>query len=172
MQLSQQPGVSNFAEVLRALRERAALSQRGVARRCGLTPAYVSLLEGGRRMPERPTVERLADALDLTAADRARLMLAAGYAAPLEAITPARGLLTEAEGVIAEATLTAEQRVLVGHLTTVYVQGLAARIRAGKPLVTDLAAPWQQRVLEAMDEKMADDFATFRESYLRPLFDL
>jgi len=172
MQLTQQPGVNDFGATLRGMRERVALSQRGVARRCGLTPAYVSLLEGGRRRPERPTVERLAAALELDAGDRARLVLAAGYAAPVETTAGRAGLLAEAEAVIADADLTAEQRDVLSRLTTVYVQGLAARVRAGRPLVTDLAAPWQQRVLEAMDEKMAEDFATFRESYLRPSFDL
>ena len=53
-----------------------------------------------------------------------------------------------------------------------YAQGLAARARAGKPLVADLAAPWQQRILEAMQEKMAEDFESFRDAYMRPSFDL
>ncbi len=53
-----------------------------------------------------------------------------------------------------------------------YAQGLAARARAGKPLVSDMAAPWQQRILEAMQEKMSEDFESFRDSYTRPIFDL
>jgi transcriptional regulator with XRE-family HTH domain len=172
MQLTQQPGVSNFGAALRSLRERAALSQRGLARRSGLTPAYVSLLEGGRRMPERPTVERLAAALDLTSEDRGRLLLAAGYAAPAATVPAQTGPLAAAESVLDGADLTPDQRDVIAGLTALYVQGLTARIRAGRPLVSDLAAPWQQRILEALDEKMAEDFAAFRESYLRPLFDL
>ena len=172
MQLTQQPGVSNFGATLRVLRERAALSQRGLARRCGLTPAYVSLLEGGRRMPERPTVERLAEALDLSSEDCGRLLLSAGYAAPVAAVAAPAGPLAVAESVIDDADLTPQQRDVIARLTALYVQGLTARIRAGRPLVSDLAAPWQQRILDVMDEKMADDFAAFRESYLRPSFDL
>jgi hypothetical protein len=52
------------------------------------------------------------------------------------------------------------------------VEGLVARVRAGQPLVANLAAPWQQRILEAMQEKMREDFEAFREGYMRPSFDL
>ncbi|MFM8978929.1 MAG: helix-turn-helix domain-containing protein, partial [Planctomycetia bacterium] len=53
-----------FAEALCAARAAAGLSQADLARRAGLTPAYVSLLESGRRRPPRPpVVERLARAL-------------------------------------------------------------------------------------------------------------
>lgn len=82
------------------------------------------------------------------------------------------GPLADAESVIGDADLSPEQRDIIARLTALYVQGLTTRLRDGKPLVSDLAAPWQQRILEAMDEKMSEDFATFRESYLRPSFDL
>jgi transcriptional regulator with XRE-family HTH domain len=163
--------VSNFAVALRRAREAAALSQRALARRCGLTPAYLSLLEGGRRMPERPTVERIAAALGLNDAGRADLLLAAGYAAPAGG-GGHPGPLAEAEALIADPTLAPEQRDTIARLTALYVRGLLARLRAGRPLVSDLAAPWQQRVLEAIDEQMAEDFESFRTASMRPLFDL
>ena len=63
-------------------------------------------------------------------------------------------------------------RALVATLVLAYAEGLAARPRRGKPLVSDLAARWQQRILEALHEKMAEDFESFREAYMRPSFDL
>jgi hypothetical protein len=57
-------------------------------------------------------------------------------------------------------------------LVTAYAEGLATRARAGRPLVSDLAAPWQRQILETLQEKMAEDFESFREAYMRPSFDL
>lgn len=172
MQLTQQPAVNTFAEALRGARQEAGLSQRGLAKRCGLTPAYLSLLEGGRRMPERPTVERIAAALALDEPTGARLMVAAGYA-PVGGLPTARaGPLTEAEALLADLSLTPAQRDQIAQLVRLYIEGLVARVRAGHPLVANLAAPWQQRMLEAMEEKMNEDFEAFREGYMRPSFDL
>jgi transcriptional regulator with XRE-family HTH domain len=172
MQLTQQPAVNTFAAALQHARQAAGLSQRALAKRCGLTPAYLSLLEGGRRMPERQTVERLGAALELGDEERARLMIAAGYAPSGGLPAPRAGPLSDVEALLADEDFTPEQRTQMASLVRLYAQGLATRARAGRPLVSDLAAPWQQRVLEAMQEKMAEDFESFREAYMRPSFDL
>ena len=164
--------MSSFAATLQRFRTAAALSQRALARASGLTPAYVSLLESSRRMPERPAVERLADALALAEADRAALLLAAGYAPSGGVQGAPAGPLAEVAALLADTTFTPQQRATMATLVAAYAQGLAARVRAGKPLVTDLAAPWQARVLEALQEKMAEDFEAFRDAYMRPSFDL
>ena len=170
MQLTQQPPVNSFATMLGRLRRGADISQRALARRCGLTPAYLSLLEAGRRMPERPAVERIAAALELGDADRAALLLAAGYAPAGPAATA--GPLADVEAVLRDASLGDEQRALIATLTKAYVEGLVARLRSGRPLVSNLAAPWQSRILEALQEKMAEDFESFRDAHLYPRFDL
>jgi transcriptional regulator with XRE-family HTH domain len=172
MQLTQQPTVNTFAEALRRARQEAGLSQRGLAKRCGLTPAYLSLLEGGRRMPERPTVERIAAALELDEEAGARLMVAAGYAPAGGVRVAPAGPLAEVEALLTDAGVTPAQRSQIALLVRLYVEGLVARVRAGQPLVANLAAPWQQRILEAMQEKMREDFEAFREGYMRPSFDL
>ena len=172
MQLARQPEVSSFAGTLAGYRQAAGLSQRALARRSELTAAYLSLLEAGRGRPGRGTVERLATALDLADADRATLLLAAGYAPTGGVGEATAGPLAEAESVLADASFTPEQRATIASLVAIYTRGLAARVRAGKPLVSDLAAPWQVRVLEAMEEKMAEDFESFRAAYLYPSFDL
>lgn len=170
MQLTTTAGAPSFAAALRQRREGVGISQRGLARASGLTAAYISLLEAGRRMPERAAVERLATALDADDEDRAALLVAAGYVAGRGAPLP--GPLSDVEALIAAPEFAPEQRALILALVEQYARGLVQRTRAGRPLVSDLAAPWQQRVLEAMDEKMTDDFNAFRDTYMRPSFDL
>lgn len=87
----------SFGEQLRRLRRGASLSQEELAERAGLTPAAVGALErGDRRHPYPHTVHLLADALGLSAADRAAFFAAvprrgprvdtgAGSAEPFEA---------------------------------------------------------------------------------------
>ena len=63
-----------FAELLRAHRVRAGLTQEELAERSGLTAAAVSQLERGvRRRPQPRTVRALADALGLDDGERAAL---------------------------------------------------------------------------------------------------
>lgn len=185
MELTQKPPVSGFAADLARLRRAATLSQRGVAKRAGLTPAYISLLEGGRRAPERPTVERLAAALDLSANERARLIRSAGYVAdPPPVAVPVAGrdaatappvsdsLLHDAESLLASAKFPVPQRDLAVTLITAYTGGLIERVRAGLPLVSDLAAPWQRQILAAIDERVRGAVAEERRLLERPIFDL
>ena len=172
MELTQPRQATAFAALLQRLRQAAGLSQRALAKRCGLTPAYLSLLEAGRRTPERPTVERVAGALDLSEPERVALILSAGYAPAGGMPEAQRGPLADVEALLDDPDFTPQQRALMATLVRAYAEGLAARARAGKPLVSDLAAPWQQRILEALHEKMAEDFESFREAYMRPSFDL
>jgi len=53
-----------FGRVLRALRERAGLSQEALAIRSGLHRTYISILERGKRSPTLDTIAVLARALD------------------------------------------------------------------------------------------------------------
>lgn len=55
------------------------LSQAGLARRAGVTQGIVSRLRSGERNPSRDLVEAIADALDASPTDRARLLVTAGY---------------------------------------------------------------------------------------------
>jgi predicted ATPase/transcriptional regulator with XRE-family HTH domain len=66
-----------FAGLLRELRERSGLSQQELAERADLTPHAISALERGTRTRPYPhTVRSLADALELSETDRARLIAA------------------------------------------------------------------------------------------------
>ncbi|WP_354637915.1 helix-turn-helix domain-containing protein [Kitasatospora camelliae] len=68
---------------LRALRHRAGLSQEALAHRAGVSVRALADLERGRsRGPQRRTVEMLADALGLNAAEAAELERLAGLGRP------------------------------------------------------------------------------------------
>jgi predicted ATPase/transcriptional regulator with XRE-family HTH domain len=66
--------VTSFAELLRTLRVRAALTQEELAERSGLTPHAISALErGARTRPYPHTVRALGEALGLSEAEQAEL---------------------------------------------------------------------------------------------------
>jgi predicted ATPase/transcriptional regulator with XRE-family HTH domain len=70
--------VSTFGELLRSHRDSLNLTQEELAKRTGLTPQAVGLLERGqRRRPHGYTVDKLAEALDLAGRDLARFRAAA-----------------------------------------------------------------------------------------------
>ena len=74
--MSHDPGA--FGEVLRQLRTSATFSQEALAERAGLSLRGISDLERGvRRTPHLSTVRLLADALELSPADRKKLLAAA-----------------------------------------------------------------------------------------------
>ncbi|SOE03545.1 ATP-binding protein [Blastococcus haudaquaticus] len=86
--MSEGPG--EFAELLRRVRERAALTQEELAARAGLTGKAVGALERGeRRRPYPHTLRALADALGLDDDERAALS-AAARPAPGPAVAPPR----------------------------------------------------------------------------------
>src|SRR5829696_1058390 len=70
--------VSTFGELLRSHRDLLNLTQEELAKRTGLTPQAVGLLERGqRRRPHGYTVDKLAEALGLAGRDLARFRAAA-----------------------------------------------------------------------------------------------
>ena len=69
---------STFGDLLRRHRDSANLTQEDLARRSGLTPQAIGLLERGeRRRPQKYTVGKLAEALGLTGQDLAEFEAAA-----------------------------------------------------------------------------------------------
>jgi len=69
----------SFGGLLRALRERASLSQSALARRAKMDPSFVNRLESGQRTADRDVTEALCVALDLAPLETDRLLAAAGH---------------------------------------------------------------------------------------------
>lgn len=69
----------DFAPLLTELRTARGWTQKQLAEEAKLDQSYISRLEAGSRMPERPTTVKLADALDLVPIERERLLAAGGF---------------------------------------------------------------------------------------------
>ena len=88
---------SQFGVLLRQWRQRAGLSQEALAQRAGVGIRTVRGLETGERTdPRMGTVRTLADALELTGAERAELFAAAGRDEPVQIETTRFDPLAEA----------------------------------------------------------------------------
>ena|SRR5579871_6642773 len=72
-----------FPALLRIYRQRLGCSRNSLAHEAGVDPSYLTRLEHGDRAPPRQyIVEAIARALRLSAPERSRLLVAAGYAPP------------------------------------------------------------------------------------------
>src|SRR5688572_15595349 len=81
----QQAEPGSFGEQLRSYRERIGLTQEELAERAGLSAQGISALERGlRRRPYLPTMRALAEALGLSAHERA------AFASAIERVGPCR----------------------------------------------------------------------------------
>jgi transcriptional regulator with XRE-family HTH domain len=67
-----EPASPAFACAIRILREDQKLTQEDVAYDAGITPGTLSRIEGGRANPTWTTVERIAEALDVSLVDLAQ----------------------------------------------------------------------------------------------------
>lgn len=68
-----------FAAVLAELRTARGWSQGKLGIEAEIDHSYVSRIERGERMPHRPAVLALAEALEATERDTDRLLVAAGF---------------------------------------------------------------------------------------------
>jgi transcriptional regulator with XRE-family HTH domain len=71
---------ATFPAVLRRIRTSKGLTQRDVARAIAMDFAYFSRLESNefKSLPTRATIEKIANAMKCTAAEKAELLAAAG----------------------------------------------------------------------------------------------
>jgi transcriptional regulator with XRE-family HTH domain len=98
---------SEFAGALRAWRGCRRVSQLELALRAGTTQRHVSFIEGGRSLPGRAMVVRLAEALEVPLRERNTLLLAAGYAPAYHE--------TRFDDPKLDPVRTALERILDGH---------------------------------------------------------
>lgn len=70
---------SLLAQTLIGFRSREGLSQRGLAKKCSLTPSAVARIEDGSRWPTRETIIEMAEALKLEPFAKRHLLDLAGF---------------------------------------------------------------------------------------------
>jgi len=117
----------SFGELLRRLRIGASLTQEALADRCRISPATIAAIEQGRRRaPRLSTVRLIAEALELTAADRALLAEAAQPADPVARAGRADG--TAGRGRV---NSTADPGRAGGTASAGRAEGAAGQGRAG-----------------------------------------
>ncbi len=134
-----------FAARLRTERMARGLSKRALALRAGLSPAYITLLEQGRRVPTRPVVEALGTAMTETVgtepeAAATHLLEAAGYAlcppaadCPPSGGTPCSRAAAALASLLTEDTLPEPVRAELDDVMAEIVGALHARLRQGIP---------------------------------------
>jgi predicted ATPase/class 3 adenylate cyclase len=114
------PTSAPFAALLKRYRLAAGLSQEELASRAGLSSRGISDLERGIRVNPRPaTVRLLADALGLSATDRATF-LAAAQGSALQPPTPAPVEPPSSSDVPSAPTQTAPPRLPTGTITFLF----------------------------------------------------
>ncbi|WP_433165863.1 ATP-binding protein [Kribbella sp. CA-247076] len=170
---------ADFGELLRSYREQAGLTQQELAERAGVTPHAISSLErGARTRPYPHTVRALADALAISAGDRAALIAAVPRRNPSgdrrrQHAEPAPGPGGEAVRASDEQPTRGSHRQAVGGprgRVIVPATGLVGRdgdvaavrgvVRAGARLVT-LTGPGgvgKTRLAAAVADELAPDF--------------
>lgn len=139
-----------FAARLRTERVARGLSKRALALRAGLSPAYVTLLEQGRRIPTRTAVEALGAALLIGGTEERNalgtatplLLEAAGYAdggQPSDSGSrpgePAGSRSATALALLlGEAMLPESTRAEVDDVVAEVIATLHTRLRQGVPV--------------------------------------
>src|SRR5215470_4657280 len=93
-----------FGALLKRYRRSASLTQEALAERAGYSVGHISRLERAARVPVAATVQLLADALGLDAADRASFLTAARRG---DAISPT---------IVADAAPIDDQPLSVAHV--------------------------------------------------------
>lgn len=112
--------MEEFGSLLAHYRRESGLSQNALARRAGVNPGTVNRLESGQRAPtNRDLVLLLADALGLVAADRDRLLAAAGHLPiAFDQTAVADPTLRLVAGILADEAIPAVERAEFRQIIT------------------------------------------------------
>ena len=117
---------NTFARCLMDMRGIARMSQSRLSDIAGFDRSYVSRLELGQRLPSRDAVLRLSAAMQLSADNRDRLLLAAGYM-PLDV----RNLI-DSEPVIGDLVALLEDRMVTDEVRDDVRTAIAVVIRQAR----------------------------------------
>jgi transcriptional regulator with XRE-family HTH domain len=110
-----------FGQLLRRLRIERGFSQNALARMSGVDPAYVNRMErdDGSMSPRKPIMLALAEALDLSYAERDRLLWAAGLAPEVDWQRRCEDVEAALESVKAAVAVLETVRAAVVDLETI-----------------------------------------------------
>lgn len=110
-----------FGQLLRRLRVERGFSQNHLARMSGIDPAYVNRMERGdaSMAPRKPVMLAIAEALDLSYAERDRLLFAAGLAPEIDWQARCEDVEAALEGVKAAVAVLDVVRAAVVDLETI-----------------------------------------------------
>jgi transcriptional regulator with XRE-family HTH domain len=81
------PDAARFGAILKQLREQRGWTRQKLAKRSGMTPTYIGILEYGGNVPSLPTVLELIEVLGADIAD-VMTRLAAARVSPLPVLPP------------------------------------------------------------------------------------
>lgn len=82
MELLNRPKQNSFPDVLKDWRHRRRFSQLELSLTAGISQRHISFLETGRSQPSRMIISRLAEVLEMPAAEVDAMLLSAGFASP------------------------------------------------------------------------------------------
>ena len=99
-----------FGPALRLLREERGLIRKRLAELAEIDPSTITRLEHGERGPSREAVDRLARALRATPEEHNHLLAASGFLTEEAAALLDEPDLIRLSGVLADSSLTAEDR--------------------------------------------------------------
>jgi transcriptional regulator with XRE-family HTH domain len=98
------PPQTTLGAMLRTHRETKSLTQKALARACGLSPVYISQLEKGERTPSLHACQALATALDCPVQPLALLVYQATVPQALQAVVQPGSAGVAADPVMQEFT--------------------------------------------------------------------
>lgn len=111
---TQDRALSEFGEVLKAIRKSKGISQIEVAKRGGLGRGYLGMIETGERgsRPSRDSVLRVSQGLGATDAERDALLRAAGYP-PLDPTVLENARISVEEAILGDPSLRDDHRKIL-----------------------------------------------------------
>lgn len=114
---------NTFARCLMEMRGISRMSQDRLAGLTGYDRSYITRLELGQRVPSRDAVLRLAEAMQISEANRNKMLVAAGYAPSDEKDLPERDPVVDAlVALLADPMVTNEVRDDVRNMVATLVR--------------------------------------------------
>jgi transcriptional regulator with XRE-family HTH domain len=117
-----------FAKMLEGFRVEKKFSMNELARRIDLNHSYISRLESGERNPARETINKLSDALGLTARQHDEFMDAAGFVSKRGFDSDAAQTVVALKSFLENPNIPANLRSIVLESVSMLIGAAIARV--------------------------------------------